>query len=177
VTRTRKLSGAGLIHNATRCSITSGEIRTLPEYTAPRTPTSSPRQYTCQTAHQYCQNMSSPCRRGAHTRGQRSGPAEGPPRNRTEVARRRHVGTHSESHPSPRNTAPLASDNHISLLRIHSPAGTWDVSPLKFSVCCLMLPAHKTRPQKKILPGPQRIQFRLQKTQPPTLMRNHDATA
>jgi hypothetical protein len=31
VTHTRTLSGAGLIHNATRCSITSGEIRTLPE--------------------------------------------------------------------------------------------------------------------------------------------------
>ena len=31
VTRTQTLSGAGLIHNATRCSITSGEIRTLPE--------------------------------------------------------------------------------------------------------------------------------------------------
>jgi len=31
VTYTRTLSGAGLIHNATRCSITSGEIRTLPE--------------------------------------------------------------------------------------------------------------------------------------------------
>ena len=31
VTRTQALSGAGLIHNATRCSITSGEIRTLPE--------------------------------------------------------------------------------------------------------------------------------------------------
>jgi len=31
VTRTRTLSGAGLIHNATRCSINSGEIRTLPE--------------------------------------------------------------------------------------------------------------------------------------------------
>jgi hypothetical protein len=31
VTHTRTLSGAGLIHNATRCSITTGEIRTLPE--------------------------------------------------------------------------------------------------------------------------------------------------
>jgi len=31
VTRTRTLSGAGLIHYATRCSITTGEIRTLPE--------------------------------------------------------------------------------------------------------------------------------------------------
>ena len=31
VTRTRTLSGADLIHNATQCSITSGEIRTLPE--------------------------------------------------------------------------------------------------------------------------------------------------
>jgi len=31
VTRTQTLSGAGLVHNATRCSITSGEIRTLPE--------------------------------------------------------------------------------------------------------------------------------------------------
>ena len=31
VTRTRTLSGAGVIHNATRCSIPSGEIRTLPE--------------------------------------------------------------------------------------------------------------------------------------------------
>ena len=31
VTRTRTLSGVGLIHNATRCSIPSGEIRTLPE--------------------------------------------------------------------------------------------------------------------------------------------------
>jgi len=31
VTHTRTLSGAALIHNATRCSITSGEIRTLPE--------------------------------------------------------------------------------------------------------------------------------------------------
>jgi hypothetical protein len=31
VTRTRTLFGAGLIHNATRCSINSGEIRTLPE--------------------------------------------------------------------------------------------------------------------------------------------------
>ena len=31
VTRTPTLSGAGLIHNATWCSITSGEIRTLPE--------------------------------------------------------------------------------------------------------------------------------------------------
>jgi len=31
VTRTRSLSGPGLIHNATRCSITTGEIRTLPE--------------------------------------------------------------------------------------------------------------------------------------------------
>jgi len=31
VTHTRTLSGAGLIHNATRCSITSGETRTLPE--------------------------------------------------------------------------------------------------------------------------------------------------
>jgi len=31
MTRTQTLSGAGLIHNATRCSITSGEIRTLPE--------------------------------------------------------------------------------------------------------------------------------------------------
>jgi len=31
VTRTITLSGAGLIHNATTCSITSGEIRTLPE--------------------------------------------------------------------------------------------------------------------------------------------------
>jgi len=31
VTHTRTLSGAGLIHNATTCSITSGEMRTLPE--------------------------------------------------------------------------------------------------------------------------------------------------
>jgi len=31
VTRTQTLSGAGLIHNATRCTITTGEIRTLPE--------------------------------------------------------------------------------------------------------------------------------------------------
>jgi len=31
VTRTRTLAGAGLIHNATRCSNTSGKIRTLPE--------------------------------------------------------------------------------------------------------------------------------------------------
>jgi hypothetical protein len=31
VTHTRTLSSAGLIHNATRCVITSGEIRTLPE--------------------------------------------------------------------------------------------------------------------------------------------------
>ena len=31
VTHTQTLSGAGLIHNATRCSVTSGEIRTLPE--------------------------------------------------------------------------------------------------------------------------------------------------
>jgi len=31
VTRTEALSGAGLIHNATRRLITSGEIRTLPE--------------------------------------------------------------------------------------------------------------------------------------------------
>ena len=31
VTRTRTLSGAGLIHYATRCSITTGEIRTLSE--------------------------------------------------------------------------------------------------------------------------------------------------
>jgi hypothetical protein len=31
VAHTRTLFGAGLIHNATRCSITSGEIRTLPE--------------------------------------------------------------------------------------------------------------------------------------------------
>ena len=31
VTRTQTLSGAGLIHNATRCSITTGEIRALPE--------------------------------------------------------------------------------------------------------------------------------------------------
>jgi len=31
MTRTRTLAGAGLIHNATRCSINSGEISTLPE--------------------------------------------------------------------------------------------------------------------------------------------------
>jgi len=31
MTRTRTLAGAGLIHNATRCSIASGEIWTLPE--------------------------------------------------------------------------------------------------------------------------------------------------
>jgi hypothetical protein len=31
VTHTRTLFGAGLFHNATRCAITSGEIRTLPE--------------------------------------------------------------------------------------------------------------------------------------------------
>jgi len=31
VTRTLTLSGVGLIHNATTCSITSGEMRTLPE--------------------------------------------------------------------------------------------------------------------------------------------------
>ena len=31
VTYTRKLSGAGLIHNATTCSVTSGEMRTLQE--------------------------------------------------------------------------------------------------------------------------------------------------
>jgi len=31
VTRTQILSGAGLIQNATRCTITTGEIRTLPE--------------------------------------------------------------------------------------------------------------------------------------------------
>jgi hypothetical protein len=31
VTHTRRLSVSALIHNATRCAITSGEIRTLPE--------------------------------------------------------------------------------------------------------------------------------------------------
>jgi hypothetical protein len=31
VTHTRTLFGAGFIHNATRCTITSGEIRTLPK--------------------------------------------------------------------------------------------------------------------------------------------------
>ena len=31
VTRIQILSGAGLIQNATRCTITTGEIRTLPE--------------------------------------------------------------------------------------------------------------------------------------------------
>jgi len=30
-TRTQTLSGAGLVQNATRCTITTGEIRTLPE--------------------------------------------------------------------------------------------------------------------------------------------------
>jgi len=98
--------------------------------------------------------MSSPRWRGARTRGQWPGPAEGPSWDRTEVARRRHVGPHSESHPSPINTAPLAHDNHSSLLHTRSPADTWDVSLLKISVCCLMLPAHQRDHRRKYIPVP-----------------------
>ena len=46
VTGTRTLSGAGLIHNATRCSVTSGEIYTLPElHGVPHTNLNAPSVY------------------------------------------------------------------------------------------------------------------------------------
>jgi len=43
VIHTRTLSGAGLIHNATTCSVTSGEMRTLQNYTASHMLISTPR--------------------------------------------------------------------------------------------------------------------------------------
>jgi hypothetical protein len=54
VEHTRKLFGAGLIHNATRCSITAGEIRTLPELHGIAHANIDPHLYTCQTASRYC---------------------------------------------------------------------------------------------------------------------------
>ena len=125
-------------------------------YTALRTLTSTPHRYTCQTALQYCRNMSSPCRSGAHVRGQGTGPAKGPSRNRTEVSRRRHADAHAEGHPSARKTAPLASVSCSVFLHTHSPAGPWNYPPIEISVCYLMLPAHRQghRPRSPTHPIP-----------------------
>ena len=67
---------------------------------------------------------------------------------------RRHAGAHPGGHPPARNTVPLAPDNHSSLLRTHSPAGTRDVSPVEISVCCLMLPAHRQGHRRQYTPVP-----------------------
>jgi len=113
VTRTRTLSGAGLIHNATRCSITSGEIRTLPELhgvahanlyaPAVYVPDSSP----ILSSHELVS------KRHSHRRS-RTGSAEGPSCNRTEIAQRRHPSTHPEDYIPKGNPAALASDAAVS---------------------------------------------------------------
>ena len=60
VTRTQTLSGAGLVQNATRCTITTGEIRTLPElHGGARVNLVAP-QFTSQTIRRYWRYMSSP---------------------------------------------------------------------------------------------------------------------
>jgi hypothetical protein len=82
VTHTRTLSGAGLIHNATRCAITSGEIRTLPElHGVARANIDAPAVYVPDSLPV----LSAPGRSGTRVGGQRTGPAERPPRSSTEV--------------------------------------------------------------------------------------------
>jgi hypothetical protein len=59
-THTRTLSGAGLIHNATMCTITSGEIRTLRELHGVAHANVKPQLYMCQATYRYCRHTNFP---------------------------------------------------------------------------------------------------------------------
>ena len=153
VTRTQILSGAGLIQNATGCTITTGEIRTLPELhgvahaslVAPSVyvPDISPvlakhelpvwkrRSRQGSTAWIWLRTVSSPNRSGSMwTRSISRGP------------------------PLARNIARPGYGDLCSLRRARSIAGAGDVSTHETPACCLMLPAHQRVHRRQYTPVP-----------------------
>jgi len=143
VTRTITLSGAGLIHNATTCSITSGEIRTLPELrgvTHAKLDTPSvyvPDNFSILSRHEL------PVSKRHSIRGQRTGPSEGPSCNSAEISRCKHPGSHPEDYISSGNSAALAPDTHRSFLYFHDPVDPLRFSPVETLMLYIVLSAHR----------------------------------
>ena len=176
VTRTRTLAGAGLIHNATRCSITSGEIRTLPELhgvahadlIAPSVyvPGSSP----ILSKHEL-PRVEKALTPGVNDLDQL--------KDRLETEQKSldvDMLVHIQKATPPRETPPHW---HLIITAVSCALKScWHLgcfSSRNFSVLSHVAGA-QTRPRKMSHPGPQRTPFRLQKTRQPLLMRNHDAT-
>jgi len=144
VTRTRTLSGAGLIHNATRCSITSGEIRTLPElHGVAHANLNAPSVYVPDSSPILSKHV--PPRVEAALTSEVNELDQ--LKDRLETAQKTlDVDTlvHMQKATPQQETL---SRWHLLVatffLPTHSPAGPWDFPPSEISVCYVMLPAHR----------------------------------
>jgi len=143
VTRTPTLSGAGLIHNASRFSITSGEMRTLPElHGVAHTNLNAPSVYVTDSSPILSRHELPRVEAALTSEVNELDQLK----DRLAAAQKSlDVDTlvHIQKATPQRETLPRW---HLVIAAVSctlSPAGSWYFSPVAILVCYLMLPAHR----------------------------------
>ena len=153
VTRTRTLSGAGLIHKATRCSITFGEIRTLPELHGVA-------HANLYAPSVYVPDSSSILSRHELPRVEAALTSEVNELDQLKghlAEAQKSFDVHTGAYQKTTLQRETLPHWHLFIAAVSctlSPAGPWYFSPIEISVCYLVLPAHRQVHRRCYTPVP-----------------------